>query len=115
MERGTKLEEMVARMRVLENVERDEGSKKALEKRNPAVVKPSVEPYEDVKAKRDGTKKASIGKKTPVKLEVMVRMANLSVIAGNKVNGVAAIHSEILKNEVFRDFYKVFETRSYCN
>ncbi|XP_024372040.1 alpha-glucan phosphorylase, H isozyme isoform X1 [Physcomitrium patens] len=108
MERGTKLEEMVARMRVLENVERDEGSKKALEKPNPAVVKPSVEPYEDVKAKRDGTKKASIDKKTPVKLEVMVRMANLSVIAGNKVNGVAAIHSEILKNEVFRDFYKIW-------
>lgn len=43
----------------------------------------------------------------PVKLEELVRMANLCVIAGNKVNGVAAIHTQIVKDEVFRDFYKV--------
>ena len=43
----------------------------------------------------------------PVKPEGIVRMANLCVIAGNKVNGVAAIHTQIVKEEVFRDFYKV--------
>lgn len=43
----------------------------------------------------------------PVKPEELVRMANLCVIAGNKVNGVAAIHTQIVKEEVFRDFYKV--------
>lgn len=37
----------------------------------------------------------------------MVRMANLCVVAGHAVNGVAEIHSEIVKNEVFNEFYKV--------
>lgn len=36
--------------------------------------------------------------------EKRVRMANLSIVGSNKVNGVAAIHSEILKNDIFRDF-----------
>lgn len=40
----------------------------------------------------------------------MVRMANLCVVAGRAVNGVAEIHSEIVKNEVFNEFYKVNET-----
>ena len=35
-----------------------------------------------------------------------VRMANLSVIGSHKVNGVSAMHSEILKNRVFKDFYE---------
>ena len=34
-----------------------------------------------------------------------VRMANLSVIAAKKVNGVSKLHSEILKNTVFKDYY----------
>ena len=33
------------------------------------------------------------------------RMANLSVIGGHSVNGVAALHTEILKNSVLKDFY----------
>lgn len=36
-----------------------------------------------------------------------VRMANLCVVGGYAVNGVAEIHSEIVKNEVFNEFYKV--------
>lgn len=36
-----------------------------------------------------------------------VRMANLAVFASHKVNGVSALHSEILKETVFNDFYKV--------
>ncbi|MDO5124050.1 MAG: glycogen/starch/alpha-glucan phosphorylase [Eubacteriales bacterium] len=36
-----------------------------------------------------------------------VRMANLAVFASHKVNGVSALHSEILKDTVFSDFYKV--------
>ena len=36
-----------------------------------------------------------------------VRMANLAVFASHKVNGVSALHSEILKETVFSDFYKV--------
>lgn len=38
----------------------------------------------------------------------VVKMANLAVIAGYKVNGVSELHSEILKDTVFHDFYTVF-------
>jgi starch phosphorylase len=34
-------------------------------------------------------------------------MANLSVVGGHVVNGVAEIHSEIVKDDVFNAFYKV--------
>lgn len=35
----------------------------------------------------------------------VVRMANLCVATAKKVNGVSALHSEILKDSVFNDFY----------
>lgn len=35
------------------------------------------------------------------------RMANLAIVGSHKVNGVAALHSEILKTEVFKDFYEL--------
>jgi starch phosphorylase len=34
-----------------------------------------------------------------------VKMANLSVYGGHSVNGVASLHSEIIKKSVFKDFY----------
>lgn len=34
-----------------------------------------------------------------------VKMANLAVIGSHSVNGVSALHSEILKEDVFHDFY----------
>ena len=37
--------------------------------------------------------------------EDQVRMANLSVIGSHRVNGVSALHSEILKDDLFHDFY----------
>ena len=36
-----------------------------------------------------------------------VRMANLSVIGSHKVNGVSALHSQILKDDLFHDFFLV--------
>lgn len=36
-----------------------------------------------------------------------IRMANLCLVASHTVNGVSALHSEILKNDVFKDYYKV--------
>ena len=34
-----------------------------------------------------------------------VKMANLSVYGSHKVNGVSALHSDIIKKSIFRDFY----------
>ncbi|MEI3078538.1 MAG: glycogen/starch/alpha-glucan phosphorylase [Oscillospiraceae bacterium] len=38
-------------------------------------------------------------------------MANLSVYVSTAVNGVAQIHSEILKNSLFQDWYGVYPER----
>jgi starch phosphorylase len=40
--------------------------------------------------------------------EKKVRMANLAIIGSHSLNGVAALHSEILKTHVFKDFYKLW-------
>ena len=37
-----------------------------------------------------------------------VKMAHLAIAAGYSVNGVARLHTEILKNEQLRDFYEMF-------
>jgi len=37
-----------------------------------------------------------------------IRMANLAVIGSFSVNGVAALHTKILKEGIFKDFYEVF-------
>lgn len=46
-------------------------------------------------------------------LPKMVRMANLCVVGGHAVNGVAEIHSEIVKEEVFNAFFKVNKPIAY--
>ena len=51
--------------------------------------------------------KLSIIEETPSG-DKFVRMAYLAVVASSNVNGVAAIHSEILKHDVFKSFYEVF-------
>ncbi len=38
----------------------------------------------------------------------IVRMANLSVIGSHKVNGVSALHSEIIKDSIFSGFYRLW-------
>ena len=40
-----------------------------------------------------------------------VRMANLAIVGSHSINGVAALHTEILKTEVFKDFYDLFPDR----
>jgi starch phosphorylase len=37
-----------------------------------------------------------------------VRMANLASVGGHAINGVAALHSELLKKTVLRDFYELY-------
>lgn len=40
-----------------------------------------------------------------------VRMANLAIVGSHKINGVAQLHSEILKNSVFNDFAELYPDR----
>ncbi len=37
-----------------------------------------------------------------------VRMANLSIVGSYSVNGVAKIHTEIIKSDTFRDYYEIY-------
>jgi glycogen phosphorylase len=37
-----------------------------------------------------------------------VRMANLAIFGSHRVNGVAALHTEILKHDIFKDFFEMF-------
>ncbi|KAK9924969.1 hypothetical protein M0R45_033310 [Rubus argutus] len=66
-------------------------------------VDEEIEPVDEPKKKRTKDKKKALPK--PPKL---VRMANLCVAGGHAVNGVAEIHSEIVKDEVFNSFYKLW-------
>ena len=43
-----------------------------------------------------------------------VRMANLSIIGSHSVNGVAALHTQILKDDVFKDFFTIMPG-NFCN
>jgi glycogen phosphorylase len=43
--------------------------------------------------------------------EKKVRMAHLAIVGSHAVNGVSALHTEILKNEVFRDFHEMWPER----
>ena len=40
-----------------------------------------------------------------------VHMANLAIYGSHKVNGVAELHSEILKTTIFKDFYEMYPDR----
>lgn len=43
-----------------------------------------------------------------------INMANLAIVGSHKVNGVAAIHSDILKRDTFRFFYQM-DTSKFIN
>lgn len=45
----------------------------------------------------------------------MLRMANLAVIGSHKVNGVAAIHSDILKKDLFKEFREFYTQKGDPN
>ncbi|KXL53909.1 glycogen phosphorylase [Anaerotignum neopropionicum] len=40
-----------------------------------------------------------------------IRMAYMAIVGSHSVNGVAALHTEILKNHELKDFYKLFPER----
>ena len=50
-------------------------------------------------------------KKMAILMDGQVRMANMAIIAGFSVNGVAKLHTEILTSRVFNDFYRLFPNK----
>ena len=54
-----------------------------------------------------------VGRMAPIN-DGYVKMANLAVVACHSVNGVSGLHTEILKNTVFHDFYTEMPDK-FCN
>lgn len=125
------LQEKLQKMRIMDNVELPTSVLESLLKpQNGSLVTPTVEveiPSEDKAVEEEDSSEAAekptevdesealsaLQKDGPTfqpdpNLPKMVRMANLSVVGGHTVNGVAEIHSEIVKSDVFNDFYKLW-------
>lgn len=45
----------------------------------------------------------------------MVRMAHLAIVGSHKVNGVAELHSDLIKTTIFKDFVEVFGPDKFTN
>ncbi|KAK6129189.1 hypothetical protein DH2020_037068 [Rehmannia glutinosa] len=112
------LEKKLVSMRILENFDLP-ASVAGL------FVKPEESPFDKTGEKVEATDAVTVADKDELEVEKkqknevankepvyippkMVRMANLCVVAGHTVNGVAEIHSEIVKNEVFNDFFQLW-------
>lgn len=111
-------------MRILENFELPDSVMELLVKSTEESAIDFVEEAENVddellpSEEGDESEDKNIEKKTEVLFGVdpkhprLIRMANLSVVGGYSVNGVAEIHSEIVRTEVFSDFYEVNPTNA---
>ncbi|MCO5609797.1 hypothetical protein L7F22_064029 [Adiantum nelumboides] len=110
-------EETVNKMRILENLELSPHITSLFESSSEESDEVSIsesdkDEDEDVTNAEGLEEEVKTIAKPPVaKPPGMVRMANLCVISAHTVNGVAAIHSDILKNEVFNDFYKIWPSK----
>lgn len=89
----------------------------ALEKWDIKVVKDTIPQVLDIikkidkKLKRE-LKAKNVSKETAEKMMIIqdkrIHMAYLAVFCSKYVNGVAKIHTEILKNDVLKDWYRLF-------
>ncbi|PON52341.1 Glycogen/starch/alpha-glucan phosphorylase [Trema orientale] len=117
------LQKKLKEMRILDNIELPDSIIELLNisEENSAAdpIEEAEIPEEDIKATDDEDQSEELDENdekvtTKVTFEPdpnlpkLVRMANLCVAGGKAVNGVAEIHSEIVKNEVFNEFYKLW-------
>ncbi|KAF7851557.1 hypothetical protein BT93_L3648 [Corymbia citriodora subsp. variegata] len=118
---GTKdpslLEKKLKEMRILENVDLPPAFAEIIKTEEDPVAPPENEPEtskeldinledepDDVQAKENNEELPKPEPEPPK----MVRMANLCVVCSHAVNGVAEIHSEIVKKEVFHEFFTLW-------
>ena len=59
------------------------------------------------KLREDNTDAEVKVKSMAILYDGQIRMANLAIIGSYSVNGVARLHTEILKNKIFPDFYEI--------
>ena len=45
----------------------------------------------------------------------MIRMAFLAIIGSHKVNGVAELHSDLIKTTIFKDFVRIYGPDKFTN
>ncbi|KAF2762136.1 glycosyl transferase [Pseudovirgaria hyperparasitica] len=45
----------------------------------------------------------------------MVRMAHIAIVGSHKVNGVAELHSDLIKTTIFKDFVKIYGPDKFTN
>ncbi|KAK6921938.1 Glycosyl transferase, family 35 [Dillenia turbinata] len=116
------LQEKLRQMRILNNLELPASVVELLHG-SEELESPPIEPVKEIESpdeeskpvdEEDQSEEEEIEKMVKVtfepgpKLPKLVRMANLCVVGGHAVNGVAEIHSEIVKEEVFNGFYKLW-------
>ncbi len=66
---------------------------------------------EDIKSRYGNTPGIDVNekiRKMAIVYDGQVKMAHLAIVAGYSVNGVARLHTEILKNQELHDFYEMF-------
>lgn len=73
------------------------------------IEKLNLELCEQVRARYPGDEERV--RRMSILEDSQVRMANLAIFGSHHINGVAALHTEILKTSVFNDFYQLFPDR----
>lgn len=64
-----------------------------------------------VDVKKKFPKDEDLAQRVSIIKDGLVHMASLGIVSSFSVNGVAKLHTEILKNDVMKDYYRIFKTK----